>query len=60
MRLVSGNLSNLQTRMLGLQFLFKRLQHESLSPAAKAGEIRTFFVKYEKILASEIAQLDNL
>lgn len=55
--LASGSAPGFQARQLALQLLFKRLSHESISPDAKAREVHAFFVKYEKILGSEISQL---
>ncbi len=60
LRLASNQAPAFQTRQLGLQLLFKRLQHEPLTPAGKALAVHTFFVKYEKILGAEISQLTSL
>ena len=60
LRLASGNVAGFQTRQLALQLMFKRLQHDPLTPAGKATEIHAFFIKYEKILGPEIAQLASL
>jgi len=40
--------------------MFKRLQGESLSPAAKGREVHAFFLKYARILGPEIDQLTSL
>jgi hypothetical protein len=58
-RLATGQ-ATLQTRQLGLQLLFKRIQDPKLSPADRAREIHAFFAKYAAILAPEIAQLERL
>ena len=60
LHLSSSASPGIQTRQLGLQLLFKRLQGESLSAAAKAREVHAFFLKYQKILGPEIAQLSSL
>ena len=60
LRLATGQAPHFQTRQLGLQLLFKRIQDPRLTPADKAREVRAFFEKYAAILASEIAQLDRL
>lgn len=59
-RLATGQAPHFQTKQLGLQLLFKRIQDPKLFPADKAREVRTFFAKYEAILAPEIAQLERL
>ena len=59
-RLASGQAPGFQTRQLGLQLLFKRIQGEPTTASEKAQAVHIFFVKYEKILAPEISQLARL
>ncbi len=59
-RLASGGLSRLQTSHLGTQMLIKRLELSPSPPAAKATEIYNYFVKWERSLANEVAQLTRL
>lgn len=53
----------LQTQILGLQMLLKRIQRAAASTPgdatiqAGADEVHAFFVKFEKILANEIKSL---
>jgi hypothetical protein len=47
-------------RQLALQLLFTRLRQEAMAPAAKADAVHAFFVKYEKILSTELQQLQVL
>ena len=46
--------------MLAAQLLAKRVERSTDPIPAKAAEIRAFFVKYERLLADEIAQLARL
>lgn len=59
-RLATGGLSRLQTSHLGTQMLIKRLEMSSAAPPAKAQEIYNYFVKWERSLAHELAQLGRL
>lgn len=59
LRLATGQVQQFSTSKLALQLLFKRLQTTPLTPQQKAAETYAFFVKYEPILASEIAQLQQ-
>lgn len=59
-RLANGGLSRLQTSHLGTQMLIKRLELSSAPSAAKATEIYNYFVKWERSLANEVAQLNRL
>lgn len=59
-RLATGQAHGFQTKQLGLQLLFKRIQDPKLSPPDKAREVRAFFEKYAQILSPEIAQLNRL
>ena len=60
MRLANGQAPRFQTKQLGLQLLFKRIQDPKLAPADKAREVRAFFEKYAAILSPEIAQIERL
>ena len=59
-RLARGDISRLKTQQLGIQLLAKRLQTSTATDSQKAGEIRAFFEKYERILGPEISQLASL
>jgi hypothetical protein len=59
-RAASGQLATIQTSNLGLQLLSQRLKTSQSAPGEKATEIRAFFVRYEKILSNEIAQLERM
>jgi len=58
-QLVTGQ-RPLQTEMLGLQMLLKRMQRRTLGPhtaadvASAAEEVHAFFVKYQGSLANEL------
>lgn len=54
--LASGGLERLRTDNLGTRMLIKRLQMTPLSVDAKAAEIHTYYAKWERGLANEIAQ----
>lgn len=56
-KLASGGLVKLTTQQLGIQLMTKRMERSTSSPAEKAAEIYNFFVKWERTLTSEIAQL---
>ena len=55
--LASGGLSKLRTQHLGTQLMTKRLERSQDPLPVKAAEIHAFFTKWERVLASEIAQL---
>jgi len=61
-QLVTGQ-RPLQTEMLGLQMLLKRMQRRTLGPhteadvASAAEEVHAFFVKYQGSLANELRSL---
>lgn len=59
-RMATGGLSRIQTNHLGTQMLIKRLELSPAPPAAKASEIYTYFAKWERSLANEVAQLARL
>jgi hypothetical protein len=56
-KLAAGELARLRTEQLGLQLLAKRLDRSDQPMPKKAAEIRAYFVKYERILGTEISQL---
>jgi len=56
-RLVNGGFARLRTNHLGAKMLAKRIERSPDSPAAKAFEIYSFFVKWEPSLREELAQL---
>jgi hypothetical protein len=56
----SGGLARIQTSNLALQLLIKRLDRSSDTPAQKASEIQAFFAKWERILVSEVEQLNRI
>lgn len=56
-RLAGGELARLRTPQLGLQLLAKRLDRSGEPLPRKAAEIRSYFVKYERILGPELEQL---
>ena len=58
--LATGGMQRLQTPLLAAQLLAKRVERSTDPIPAKAAEIRAFFVKYERLLADEIAQLARL
>jgi hypothetical protein len=60
LRLVNGQVNGFVPRQLSLQLLFTRLKHEKIPATDKARTLHAFFVKYEKILSQEIAQLSQL
>ena len=58
--LATGGMQRLQTPLLAAQLLAKRVERSNAPIATKAAEIRSLFVKYERLLADEIAQLGRL
>ena len=56
-RLANGGLKRLKTDHLGTQFLVKRMERSTDPTPTKAAEIHAFFVKWERILGAELAQL---
>lgn len=59
-RLAGGALSRLRTQNLGVQLMAKRLERSDAGMPAKAAEIHAFFVKWERVLGSEIQQLASV
>jgi hypothetical protein len=59
-RLATGAVTRFETQHLSLQLLFSRLRLETYSTQKKAADVHAYFVKYERYLASEIAQLSRL
>ena len=59
-RLANGGLARLRTQHLGTQLLTKRLERSTDPAQIKAAEIQAFFVKWERVLAAEVAQLATL
>ena len=59
-KLATGGLKQIKTSNLGAQMLGQRLELSKLSPAQKADEIYSFFVKWERGLTNEISQLASL
>lgn len=59
-RLASGGLERLKSEFLALQLLATRLRRSTATAEAKESEIRAFFIKYERALVKEIAQLPTV
>lgn len=59
-KLAGGALSRLRTQNLSVQLMTKRLDRTNATAAEKAAEIHAFFVKWERVLGSEIQQLAAL
>jgi hypothetical protein len=59
-RLATGGLSRLNTQNLGAQLLAKRLERSTDPVNVKAAEIHAFFVKWERVLTQELAQLSRI
>jgi len=60
LKLANGGMKSLRTTNLGAQMLSQRLELSKLPPAQKAEEIHAFFVKWERGLTNEIAQLGGI
>jgi hypothetical protein len=56
-RLATGGLQRIKTSHLGTQLLAKRIERSTDPANVKAAEIHAFFVKWERILPNEVAQL---
>lgn len=56
-RLAGGGLGRLKSEFLALQLLATRLRRSTATDEAKESEVRAFFIKYERALVKEIAQL---
>jgi hypothetical protein len=59
-RAASGGLARIQTSNLAMQLLAKRIERSTDPVSQKAAEIQAFFVKWERILASETDQLNRI
>ncbi|RVU03876.1 hypothetical protein EOE18_13515 [Novosphingobium umbonatum] len=59
-KLASGGMKKLRTSNLGAQMLSQRLELSKLPITQKADEVYDFFVKWERGLTNEIAQLGSL
>jgi hypothetical protein len=59
-RAASGGLARIQTSNLAMQLLAKRIERSTDPVAQKASEILAFFTKWERILASEVNQLNRI
>lgn len=59
-RAAGGGLARIQTSNLALQLLVKRLERSTDAAPQKASEIQAFFTKWERILSTEIDQLNRL
>jgi hypothetical protein len=59
-RLASGGLSQLKTDNLATQMLIKRMELSRMPAAEKSREIYNYFVKWERGLATEVAQLSRI
>jgi hypothetical protein len=59
-RAASGGLSKINTSNLAMQLLSKRMERSADPVPQKAGEVHAFFVKWERMLSSEITQLQSL
>lgn len=59
-RAASGGLACIQTNNLAMQLLVKRMERSPDPAGQKASEIQAFFTKWERILASEIDQLNRI
>ena len=59
-RAASGGLARIQTSNLAMQLLAKRIERSTDPASQKAAEIQAFFTKWERILASEVDQLNRI
>lgn len=59
-KLANGGLARLNTKMLALQLMAKRLERSTDAITVKAADVHAFFVKWERGLDSEIQQLQKL
>lgn len=58
-RLAAGAVPGFKTEHIALKFLLKRLSGDAIAPATKARELHAFFVKFERLLGSEITTLSK-
>lgn len=56
-KLANGALGKVKTQNLAMQLLVKRLERSTDPASTKAAEIHAFFIKWERILSSEIVQI---
>ena len=59
-RAAGGGLARIQTSNLAMQLLVKRLERSTDPSPQKVSEIQAFFAKWERILSTEIDQLNRL
>jgi hypothetical protein len=59
-RAAGGGLARIQTTNLAMQLLAKRIERSTDPVTQKVAEIQAFFAKWERILASEIDQLNRI
>jgi hypothetical protein len=59
-KLATGGISRIKTQQLSIQLMAKRLERSTDTVTAKAAEVYSFFVKWERSLTSEIQQLLKL
>lgn len=59
-RAANGGLARLKTNHLGTQLMTKRLERSTDPVEKKVEEIMAFFMKWERILPSELEQLARL
>jgi len=59
-KLANGGLARLKTQHLGTQLLTKRLERSTDPITVKVNEIHAFFTKWERVLPSEIQQLNSI
>jgi hypothetical protein len=60
LRLASGEVPAFQTTHIALKFLLKKLRGDNAPAPSKVKELHEFFVKYERLLDSEIRLLNNI
>jgi len=59
-RAAGGGLSRIETTNLAMQMLIDRMERSTDPVPQKALEVQAFFAKWERMLSSEIAQLQSL
>lgn len=59
-RLAAGGIQRLKSPLLAAQLLAKRVERSPDPVSVKSKEIYAFFVKYERLLNDEIAQIAKL
>ncbi len=58
-RLIDSQLPQFKTRQAALMFLLKKVQNPSEPPQQRKKALYDFFVKYQRVLDAEIAQLTH-